>query len=137
MNRPGLCRPSLKITRSGGHAEANRFCVEVWNPFVHKYQPVNSVEEGVTRVGDLANLISRMWVARHPKRDVLIDVPVAGETDGLHWAELRINATTFRSYDTRSDDRPIWAKSEGLKQAAATICSKLGYALQDEAARRD
>ena len=42
MNRPGLCRSSsLKITRSGDHAEANQFCVEVWNPFVHKYEPVN------------------------------------------------------------------------------------------------
>jgi hypothetical protein len=135
MNRRDLCRPSLKITRTGDHAETNRFCVEVWNPFVHQYQPVNSIEEGVTRVSDLANLIGRMWLARHPKRDVLMDVPVADEIDGLRWAELRINATTFRSYDTRSDDRPIWAKAAGMKQAATTICSKLGYdALQNEAA---
>ena len=133
MNRPGLCRPSLKITRSGGHAEANRFCVEVWNPFVHEYQPVDSVEKGVTRVGDLANLIGRMWLARHPKRDALMDVPVAEKIGELRWAELRINATAFRSYDTRSDDRPIWAKSAGMKQAAATICSKLGCVLEKEA----
>lgn len=134
MNRRGLCRPSLKITREGDPAEANRFCVEVWNPFLHEYQPVNSIEEGVSRVGDLATLISRMWLARHPKRDALMDVPVAEKIDGLRWAELRINATAFRSYDTRSDDRLIWARAAGMKQAAATICSKLGYVLQNEAA---
>ena len=134
MKRRGLCRPSLKITRTGDPAEANRFCVEVWNPFVHKYQPVDSIEEGVSRVGDLATLISRMWLARHPKRDALMDVPIAKKIDGLRWAELRINATTFRSYDTRSDDRPIWARAVGMKQAAAAISSKLGYVLQNEAA---
>ena len=135
MNRRGLCRPSLKITRTGDHAKANRFCIEVWNPFVHEYQPVNSVEEGVTRVSDLANLIGRMWLVRHPKRDALMDVPVAKKIDGLRWAELRINATTFRSYDTRSDDRPIWIRAVGMKQAAAAISSKLGYVLQKEVAR--
>jgi hypothetical protein len=75
-----------------------------------------------------------MWLERHPKRDALMDVPVAAEFDGRRWAELRINATTFRSYDTRSDDRPIWAKAIGMKQAAATICIKVGYALQNSAA---
>ncbi len=129
MNRRGLCRPSLKITRSGDQTEANGFRVEVWNPFLHEYQSVNSVEEGVTRVSELANLIGHMWLERHPKRDALLDVPVAGEMEGRHWAELRINATTFRSYDTRSDDRPTWAKATGMKQAAATICSKVGYVL--------
>ena len=125
----------MKITRSGDQADGDRFCVEVWNPFVHEYQPVDSIEEGVTRVGDLANLIRRMWLERHPKLDALMDVPIAAEINGLRWAELRINATTFRSYDTRSDDRPIWAKAAGMKQAATTICSKLGYdALQNEAA---
>jgi hypothetical protein len=65
MNRRSLCRPSLKITRSGDQTEANRFCVEVWNPFLHEYQGINSVEEGVARVDALASLIGRMWVERH------------------------------------------------------------------------
>jgi hypothetical protein len=129
MNRRGLCRPSLKITRSGDQTEANRFRIVIWNPFLHEYQPVNSVEEGVVRVADLANLIGRMWVERHPKRDALEDVPNAAEIDGTRWAELRINATTFRSYDTRSDDRPVWAKATGMKQAATTICTRVGYLL--------
>ena len=134
MNRRGVCRPSLKITRSGERAEGDQFCVEVWNPFAHEYQPVNSVDEGVTRVSDLANLIGRMLVERHPKRDALMDVPVAAEIDGPRWAELRISATTFRSYDTRSDDRPVWARAAGMKQSAAAICSKVGYVLYNTAA---
>jgi hypothetical protein len=125
----------LKITRSGDQADGDRFCVEVWNPFVHEYQPVDSIEEGVTRVGDLANLIGRMWLERHPKLDALMDVPVAAEIDGLRWAELRINATTFRSYDTRSNDRPIWARAAGMEQSAAVICSKVGHALHNTVAR--
>jgi hypothetical protein len=134
MNRRGLCRPSLKIIRSSDQAKASSFRVEVWNPFRHEYQPVDSVEEGVARVGNLANLIGRMWLERHPKRDDLMDVPVAAEGNGRHWAELRINATTFRSYDTRSDDRPIWAKAADMKQAATMICIKVGYMLQNPAA---
>lgn len=126
MNRRGLCRPSLKITRSGDQAQATGFCVEVWNPFAHAYQPVNSVEDGVTRVGQLANLIGRMWLERHPKRAALMDVPVLAGSDGRRWAELRINGATFRSYDVRNNDRPGWVRAAGLDQAAATICAEVG-----------
>jgi hypothetical protein len=73
-----------------------------------------------------------MWVERHPKRDVLKDVPSAAEIVG-RWAEFRINATSFRSYDTRSADRPIWARATGMKQAATAICSKVGYVLANAA----
>jgi hypothetical protein len=124
----------LKITRLGDQTEANRFCVEVWNPFLHEYQPINSVEEGVARVDDLAKLISRMWAERHPKREALEDVPDAAETDGRRWAELRVNAAIFRSYDTRSDNRLSWAKAASLRQAASTICIKVGYTLSNTAA---
>jgi hypothetical protein len=74
-----------------------------------------------------------MWVERHPKRDVLKDVPSTAEIGG-RWAELRINGTTFRSYDTRSDDRPTWARAAGMKQAATAICTKVGYVLRNTAA---
>jgi hypothetical protein len=134
MNRRGLCHPSLKITRTGDQKEVSRFRVEVWNPFLHEYQPVNSLEEGVTRVGNLANLIGRMWLERHPKWDVLRDVPVATEIDGRRWAELRINTTTFRGYDTRSDDRPTWARATGMNQAATAICTRVGYVVQNTVA---
>ena len=106
---------------------ANQFKVEVWNPFVSAYQPVGSVEEGLRRVGELADLISRMWLERHPKQDALADVPDPDATEGTRWAEFRINATTFKSYDTRHDDRLIWSRAAGLTQAAATICARVGY----------
>ena len=134
MNRRGLCRPSLKITLSGDQTEASQPCVQVWNPFLHAYQPINSVEEGIARVAELANIIGHMWAERHPKRDALEDVPNVAETDGSCWAELRINATTFRSYDTRSYDRPTWAKATSLKHATTIISSKVGYMLLDTAA---
>jgi hypothetical protein len=54
-----------------------------------------------------------------------MDVPVVAEIDGRRLAELRINATNFRGYDTRSDDRLTWAKATGMHQAAsprALVC---------------
>jgi len=77
----------------------------------------------------LADLISRMWLRRHPKQDALGDVPVARAQDGSRWAEFRINATAYKSYDTRYDDRPGWARVAGVTQATAMTCSKAGYAL--------
>ena len=127
MNRQRLSRPSLKITRYVDRRQEGQFVVEVWNPFADVYQVVNSVEDGLRRVGGLADLIGRMWSQRHPKRDVLVDVPGAVAIGGASWAELRINATTFRSYDTRSGDRPAWARAVGITHATATICTKVGY----------
>ena len=134
MHRRSLCRPSLKITRSGGQMKVDRFCIDVWNPFIHVYEPVNSVEEGVARADALANLIGRMWLERHPKRDALMDVPVTAKIDGWRWAEVRINATTFRSYDTRSDDCLAWVGAAGMKRAVAAICVNVGYMPQSTAA---
>jgi hypothetical protein len=130
MNRVQPGRPSLKITREVDHRWDSHFIVEVWNPFVSAYQAASSVESGLTRVGELADLIGRMWLQRHPKRAVLVDTPDAAATDGTKtWAELRINATTFRSYDTRYDARPAWAWAASISQAAATTCTRVGYAL--------
>jgi hypothetical protein len=128
MNRNRLSRPSLKITRQADQDRATHFIVEVWNPFTSAYQLAGSVEDGLARVGKLANLIGSMWLQRHPKRDVLVDVPDAVATDGKRWAEFRINATTFRSYDTRYDDRPGWARATGMTHATATTCTRVGYA---------
>jgi len=101
----------------------------VWNPFASAYQPANSAEDGLARIGQLADLICRMWLQRHPKRDILVDIPDAAAADGEQWAEFRINATTIRSYDTRFDARPGWARAVGMTQAAATTCARVGYAL--------
>jgi hypothetical protein len=128
MNRRRLNRPSLKITHRVDRRYVSQFVFEVWNPFVSEYQPIDSVEDGLRRVGELADLICRMWLQRHPKQDVLADVPDPVTTDGARWAEFRINATTFKSYDTRRDDRLAWARAAGLTQAAVTICARVGYA---------
>jgi len=128
MNRRRLNRPSLKITHRVDERYASQFAFEVWNPFVSKYQAVDSVDDGLRRVGELADLICRMWLERHSKQDALADVPDPVTTEGTRWAEFRINATTFKSYDTRYDDRLAWARAAGLTQAVATICARVGYA---------
>ena len=78
---------------------------------------------------ELAGLIGQMWLQRHPKQNVLADVPDVASTDGIQWAEFRISATTHRSYETRRFDRPGWMRATGLTQAAETTCAKVGYAL--------
>lgn len=100
----------------------------MWNPFRAEYQPASSLEDGVTRVSELADLISRMWLG-DTQAGCLAGCPDVVETGGSHWAEFRINATTFRGYDTRYADRPTWAKATGMMQAAATVCTKVGYVL--------
>jgi hypothetical protein len=129
MNRRRLSRTSLRITRQADQEWASRFTVEVWNPFASAYQVAASVEDGLRRVGELADLIGRMWLQRHPKRDVLVDVPDAAAIDGQRWAEFRINASTLRSYDTRYDHRPDWARAAGMTQAAAATCTRVGCTL--------
>lgn len=129
MNRQRLSRPSLKITRHGGQGETDGFVFEVWNPFIGNYQSIDSILDAMRRVEELAGLIGQMWLQRHPKQNVLADVPAVTRTDGIQWAEFRINATTHRSYETRRFDRPGWMRATGLVPAAETTCSKVGYAL--------
>ena len=127
MNRRRLNRPSLKITHHVERSYASQFVVEVWNPFVSAYQAVLSVQEGLRRVGELSDLISRMWVRRHPKLAALSDVPNAVAVDGEHWAEFRISGTTFRSCDTRNDERSTWVRSPGMDRATSITCGKVGW----------
>jgi hypothetical protein len=125
VNRQRLSRPSLKITR----AESDGHVFEVWNPFIGNYQPIGSILDAMQRVDELAGLIGQMWLQRHPKQSVLADVPDVDRTDGIQWAEFRVNATTHRSYDTRRFDRPGWMRAGRLTQAAEATCTKVGYAL--------
>jgi len=156
MNRNRPHRPSLKITRHAAQTEASSFGFEVWSPFTANYQKVDTIEDGLRRIGELADLICQMWVQRHPKQDTLADAPDAGEAgageagageagageagagevgetpganevETVEWAEFRINATTFRSYDTRRSDRPNWMRATGMVQAAEATCSRVGY----------
>ncbi len=125
MNRNRPHRPSLKITRHTD--QASSFGFEVWSPFTANYQKVDTMEDGLRRVGELADLICQMWVQRHPKQDTLADAPDSNEVETAEWAEFRINATTFRSYDTRRSDRPNWMRATGITQAAEATCSRVGY----------
>jgi hypothetical protein len=125
-----LARPSLKVTGRTEEPPASRFTFEVWNPFLRSYQPVASVEDGVLRVGELADLISRMRARQHPKLALLEDVPEADLIDRTCWAELRINPTIPRGCDTRQDDYPAWTQAGGLVQATQIVCARVGCAPQ-------
>ena len=127
MNRNRPHRPSLKITRHADRSDTSSFGFEVWSPFTANYQKVDTIEDGLRRLGELADLICQMWVQRHPKQDTLADAPDASEPETVEWAEFRINATTFRSYDTRRSDRPAWMRATGMVQAAEATCNRVGY----------
>jgi hypothetical protein len=134
VNRQRLSRPALRITRQADHDGASSFVFEVWSPFVGQYQPVESIDIALRRIDELTRLICQMWLQRHPKQDTLVDVPDPAPTEGVEWAEFRINATTFRSYDTRGYDRLGWTRAAGLTQATRATCGKVGYALPASAA---
>jgi hypothetical protein len=126
MIRRQLHRPSLKITRNLDQRRVRSFTFEVWSPFTGNYQAEESIEAAMRRVDQLAGLICRMWLQRHPKQDGLKDPPdPEGATTG-EWAEFRINATTYRSYDTRRYDKPGWTRAMSLIQATETTCIRVG-----------
>jgi hypothetical protein len=129
VDRHRLGRPSLKITRQRSPNEAEAFVVEVWNPFAGSYQSADTLERGMRQVKELASLIYPMRLQRHPKRNALADASDVNRTDKPQWAELRINAATCRSYDTRRLDRPSWRRETGLTHAANITCEKVGYAM--------
>lgn len=126
-----LVRPSLRLSVRAEAPPGHRVTSEIWNPFVRAYQPVASVEEGVQRVSELADLIGRMWTRQHPKLALLEDVPEPDLIERARWAELRINPTIQRGCDTRQDDHPTWEQAVGLVQATATICERVGVSAAD------
>lgn len=128
MTREKPHRPSLKITRHEDQLRAQSFTFEVWSPFTGNYQVEDSIEAALRRVDQLAQLICQMWLRGHPKQDALTDVPEAVGATADEWAEFRINATTYRSYDTRRNDKPAWTKATSLVQAAGTTCVRVGCA---------
>jgi hypothetical protein len=129
MNMHRLSRPSLKITRQRSPSEADVFVIEVWNPFTGSYQLADTVNHAMRRVEELANLIYQMRLRRHPKQNVLADAPDVDRTDEPQWAEFRINASTYRSYDTRRFDRPSWMRETSLVHAAKITSPKVGCAV--------
>jgi hypothetical protein len=126
MTRHQLHRPSLKITRNSDQGRVRSFTFEVWSPFTGDYQVVDSIDTAMGRVDRLASLIYQMWLQRHPKQDALVDTPGPDGADTGEWAEFRINATAYRSYDTRRHDRLGWTRAISLNQAAETTCISVG-----------
>lgn len=129
MIRQKLYRPSLKVTRHTDQHRADDYTFEVWSPFTGTYQIVDSIEDGMRRVDQLATLIREMWLRQHPKQNKLADVPDTATADTSEWAEFRINATTYPSYDTRHRNQLRWVRASGLDQAAKTTCATMGCAL--------
>lgn len=128
MNTQRLSRPSLKISHQTGQQHVGGFIFEVWNPFTGCYQLVDSIQDGLRRIGELSTVICQMWLQRHPKQQELMDAPDGADVEGSEWAEFRINPTTYRSYDTRRHDRPGWIRAVGIKQAVELTCTRVGYA---------
>jgi hypothetical protein len=126
MHKRQRGRPSLKITRRVDEQRAGILTFEVWSPFVASYQPVASIEAGLRRIDQLARLICQMRSSGHQKQDILTDVPDADPSDGGQWAEFRVSATTYRSYDTRRNDRPRWVHAINMLQAAEATCASVG-----------
>jgi hypothetical protein len=129
-----LSRPSLKITRHTDGNQPGGFTFDVWSPFTGSYQLVESIEEGLRRVNELAGLICQMWQQKHRRQGALADLPVVGTQDRPRpgepqWAEFRINAAAYRSYDTRRIDRTGWLRATDQIQAAEMTCKAVGYPL--------
>ena len=99
------------------------------HPFTGSYQLADTVQHAMRRVEELASLIYQMRLRRHPKRNVLADAPDVNWSADLQWAEFRINAATYPSYDTRHFDRPSWMRETDLAHAVKITCTKVGCAM--------
>lgn len=134
MNAQKIGRPSLRITRHTDGQHASGFTFDVWSPFTGSYQVVNSIEDGVRQVNELASLIGQMVQRHHAKQSHLSDLPVVAAPDRMRagepqWAEFRISPGTYRSYDTRRIDRTGWLRAIDQVQAAEMTCLAVGYPL--------
>ena len=62
LNRQRRSRPSLKITRCSDTTQPSTFLFETWSPFTGSYRTADSIENGLRRVRELADLINQMWL---------------------------------------------------------------------------
>jgi hypothetical protein len=132
LNAQAISRTSLRITRHTDGRQANAFTFDVWSPFTGTYQAVDSIEDGLRRVNELAGLIGQMAHRHHAKQASLMEVPVMTASDRMRvgdpqWAEFRISPTRDRSYDTRRVDRTGWLRAIDQVQAAEMTCHAVGY----------
>ncbi len=124
---PTVSRPSLKITRHDDREPPWEVSFEVWDPIAARYEPMASLDDGLSRVTELAERVRLMWVQHDPARAFLKDAPDPSADDECEWAELRVSAQKYRVYETRNFDQPGWKKAMGRTVAIETICNEVGY----------
>lgn len=83
---------------------------EVWNPITGSYEPKASLDDGLFRMGEVAEQVRVMWVQHDPARAFLKDAPDPAEDDDTEWAEFRVSAQAKLVYETRNFDQRAWKK---------------------------
>jgi hypothetical protein len=122
-----VSRPSLKITRHDDREPPGDVAYEVWSPFTGTYEPQSSLDDGLLRVGELAEQVRQMWVRHDPTLSSLKDAPDPAEDDETEWAEFRVSAQARLVYETRNFDQRGWQKATNRGAAIETICNEIGY----------
>jgi len=122
-----MSRPSLKITRHDDREPPGDVAYEVWNPFTATYEPQSSLDDGLLRVGELAEQVRQMWVRHDPTLSSLKDAPDPAEDDETEWAEFRVGAQARLVYETRNFDQRGWQKAMNRSAAVETICNEVSY----------
>ncbi len=127
-----MSHPGLKITHFEDRSGPDDYVFEVWDPQRAAYERHPGLDAALERVGQLAQQVHEMWVAKDPALGTLRDPPsVADDTE---FAELRVSAQANRHYDVRSFDNTEWTHFIGyISQAAAYISGEVGYVIPVQA----
>jgi hypothetical protein len=122
-----VSRPTLKIGRHDEQEPPWNVSLEVWNPIVGSYESMASLDDGLFRLGDLAEQMRVMWMRHEPARTSLKDAPDPVHDGDSEWAELRVSGQANSVYETRNFDQHGWKKATGRTAAIETICNEVGY----------
>ena len=90
-----MSRPSLRITRHDDQDPPEQIVFEVWNSLAGVYEPMHTLDTGLFRLAELAELAEQvrvMWVQHDPRRNSLKEAPDPAENDDSERAELRVSA---------------------------------------------
>ena len=97
------------------------------NPIVASYDPMASLDDGLFKLGELAEQGRVMWVRHDPARMSLKDAPDPAHDNDREWAELRVSAHANRMYETRTFDQHGWKEAASRTAAIEMICNEIGY----------
>ena len=122
-----MSRPSLKITRHDDQDPPGDFSFEVWNPISGNYEPKDSLDAGLFRMGELSEQVRLMWAQHDPAKTSLKEAPEPAENDASEWAELRVSARVRQVYGTRNFDQQEWRQARSKMAAVQTTCNEVGY----------